>query len=247
MSEEPVYRISTLEGQVRLFQEKLTESHRQHDDILTKERTRAEETLANLRRELTSELQRARETIRQLRAKESSEDTSKQGAGEEETTPPPKGSVAVSLSDATLNSPTNGKRRPQKEELAGRGLSLQPIPRSASWADVHAGDGAGPGGLPDDGMVPGKSSYMVGGGEKLSITDMVTESLKNPGCIAAIRRELKADALTPKIQRKFQVKTTPTSLPSMNDSSSSLEGSPLAKENVKMATPRKSVLPNTNI
>ena len=248
MSEEPVYRISTLEGQVRLCQEKLTESHRQHDDILAKERARAEENLAHLRSELTSELQLAQETIEQLRAKgvATSSEPSKQGAKEEEARPP-KGSVAISVSDASMNSPTSEKRRrrkPQKEDLAERSLSPQPIPRSASWADVHAGEGAGPGGLPD--AVPGKSSNV--GGEKLSITDLVAESLKNPGCIATIRRELKADALTPKIQRKFHMKTTPTSLPSMNDSSSSLEASPLTKENMKVVTPRtRNVLPNTNI
>eukprot|EP00731_Ephydatia_muelleri_P019355 Em0012g180a len=248
MSEEPVYRISTLEGQVRLCQEKLTESHRQHDDILAKERARAEENLAHLRSELTSELQLAQETIEQLRAKGvvTSSEPSKQGAKEEDARPP-KGSVAISVSDASMNSPTSEKRRrrkPQKEDLAERSLSPQPIPRSASWADIHAGEGAGPGGLPD--AVPGKSSNV--GGEKLSITDLVAESLKNPGCIATIRRELKADALTPKIQRKFHVKTTPTSLPSMNDSSSSLEASPLTKENMKVVTPRtRSVLPNTNI
>ena len=56
-----------------------------------------------------------------------------------------------------------------------------------------------------------------GGGEKLSITELVAESLKNPSCIAAIRKELKADGLTPKIKKKFAAakKSTKATLPSL--------------------------------
>ena len=237
LGEEPLYRISTLEGQVRLCQEKLVESHRQHDDILAKERARAQEDLASL----TSELHKARETIEQLRAKAATA-AAVSGKGEEEARPPT-GAVTVSVSDVTMNSPSSERRRRKKQvQKEDRGLTPEPIHRSASWADVHAGEEAGSGGLPDTIAVPGKSLCT---GEKLSITEMVAESLRNPGCIATIRRELKADALTPKIQRKFHVKTTPTSLPSMNDSSSSLESSLLAKEKGPSLKARN-LIPSTN-
>ena len=192
---------------------------------------------------LSAELQRARDTIEELRAKVSAAATASKRCEEREAPPTTANTVTVTVSDVTMNSPSSERRRrkkPQKEEPVP-----EPLHRSASWADVHAGEGAESGGLPDAVSAPGKP--FCPGGEKMSITDMVAESLKNPSCIATIRRELKADALTPKIQRKFHMKTTPTSLPSMNDSSSSLEASPLAKENVKgMATKARNMAPGAN-
>ena len=61
--------------------------------------------------------------------------------------------------------------------------------------------------------------------ERSTITQMVAECLHNPASIANIRSELKADGLTPKINRKFHPKATPTSLPAM-----SVETSPLARD-----------------
>ena len=65
--------------------------------------------------------------------------------------------------------------------------------------------------------------------ERLSITDMVSECLRNPSSMANIRCELKADNLTPKIQRKFHYKPTPTSLPAMGN-----ETSPLTRDGVRV-------------
>lgn len=45
-----------------------------------------------------------------------------------------------------------------------------------------------------------------------SITELVEMSMQNPNCMSAIRRELKADMLTPKIQRKFVQKPPQKSL-----------------------------------
>lgn len=63
-----------------------------------------------------------------------------------------------------------------------------------------------------------------------TITELVAESLVNPSSMSAIRKELKADALTPRIQRKFAAKPPPPSLPSMGGTT---ETSPLAKECTK--------------
>lgn len=73
--------------------------------------------------------------------------------------------------------------------------------------------------------------------EKRSITELVAESLKNPASIASIRQELKADNLTPRIQRKLKNPTNhQTTLPSLSNDSSpppagqsnSLTSSPLS-------------------
>lgn len=58
--------------------------------------------------------------------------------------------------------------------------------------------------------------------DKMTITDLVAESLKYPGSMAAIRKELKSDGLTPKIQRKFHTaKNTPMTLPAMPQNATS--------------------------
>ncbi len=56
--------------------------------------------------------------------------------------------------------------------------------------------------------------------ERRSITELVADSLQNPISMAAIRQELKADNLTPKIQRKLKKKISQTTLPSLNNSTS---------------------------
>ena len=49
--------------------------------------------------------------------------------------------------------------------------------------------------------------------ERLSITDMVAECMCNPSSMASICSNLKADNLTPRIQRKFRYKPTSAALP----------------------------------
>lgn len=65
-------------------------------------------------------------------------------------------------------------------------------------------------------------------GDRLTITDIVSECLQNPSSMANIRSNLKADNLTPRIQRKFRYKRTSASLPSMNNVTS-----PLAHDGVR--------------
>lgn len=75
--------------------------------------------------------------------------------------------------------------------------------------------------------------------EKLSITDMVSECLRNPSSIASIRNNLKEDQLTPRIQRKFRYKTNSAKLPPVPGG----VPSPLAQEGAK-ATRRGSLTPS---
>lgn len=71
--------------------------------------------------------------------------------------------------------------------------------------------------------------------ERITITEMVAESLKNPSSIAVIRQELKADSLTPKIQRKFPMKSSPTTLPAVSNTLPTT--SPLASKVSPKASP----------
>lgn len=65
--------------------------------------------------------------------------------------------------------------------------------------------------------------------ERMSITDMVSECMRNPSSMANIRNHLKADNLTPKIQKKFRYKPTPPSLPAVGN-----ETSPLARDSARV-------------
>ena len=53
------------------------------------------------------------------------------------------------------------------------------------------------------------------GSERVSITDMVAECMHNPSSMVSIRSNLKADKLTPRIQRKFRHKTNSAALPAV--------------------------------
>ena len=93
-----------------------------------------------------------------------------------------------------------------------------PIVKSASSSDLLATGSPSPPStkLPiSTHSTSSSSSSSQHSGERLSITDMVSECLRNPSSMASIRSNLKADNLTPRIQRKFRYKTTSATLPAM--------------------------------
>lgn len=103
---------------------------------------------------------------------------------------------------------------PQKQVLSG------PITRSASYSNLsapHARSAAG-----QAVNTSSHSSSSQHGERRSTITDMVSECLKNPSSMASIRSNLKADNLTPKIKKKFYSKTTSANLPSMQGVTSPL-------------------------
>ena len=74
--------------------------------------------------------------------------------------------------------------------------------------------------------------------ERLSITDMVAECMHNPLSMAIIRSNLKADNLTPRIQRKFRYKPTSAALPAIpspltHNGAQATEKNSLPKDNDK--------------
>ena len=83
-----------------------------------------------------------------------------------------------------------------------------PIVKSVSSSDIFASSSR----PSPSTSLPHSSSPSHNSSERRSITDMVTECMRNPSFMASIRSNLKADNLTPRIQRKFRYKTTPASL-----------------------------------
>ena len=278
-SEQPMYRIAALEGQLRMCQDKLVQSHRQQDELMKNERSRHEERVANLKVEYGGKLEEASQTITSLKKRVSELERCLDKAAAKSPpdirfdapTPPPDGSPATTRKrkHKKKHSDINTQKSPaaggEESEPVRSQLNLDPESRqrSASTTDLRSipggdgnqdeGDGRRNGAgsslklSPDIQRSPELNSH--GGGpsklitqrrlsyaEKTSITILVEESLRNPASIAAIRKQLKSEGLTPKIQRKFPMKpNTPTTLPSMSpkDAATTKESSPLTKESNK--------------
>ena len=244
-SAEPLYRISFLEGQLRLCQDKLQQAHRQHDELMANERSRGEERMANLRQAHASELEQARQRINELEQKhaklEKALETPLKPTEVKVNTPTPEGSPSRRRKhrEKVGNRPSKGQSQTPSQIRKASTPTLSPLNpatrvRSASLADLTATEQGKEDGGQEAANRSLDTSHQQRAGGGASITELVAESLHNPSTMSAIRKELKADALTPKIQRKFSNKSTPTSLPSIGGTT---ETSPLAKEYTK-ASPR---------
>lgn len=264
-SEQPMYRISALEGQLRMCQDKLVQAHHQHDELMKNERSRHEERIANLKTEFGGKLEEASQTISSLKKKvvelerclEKAVAKSPPDIRVDNPTPPAEGSPAttrrrkhkrksevnsreVEVSAKTLSPEDSNIRSSQLQksasitDLSSVGNNLEDRDGRRNGASTSLKDSPEIKRSPE---VNGKitTQRRLSYAERTSITTLVEESLRNPGSIAAIRKQLKSDGLTPKIQRKFPMKpNTPTTLPSMSPKNgANKESSPLAKESNK--------------
>ncbi len=245
-SEDPVYRISSLEGQLRHCQNKLAESLRNFELELVKQQLSSKVTLETMQNEHQSEMNKALQKIKDLEKRIG--DTDKPIAAIPTIAEPP---------PLLPKSPTRKKRRSKKlvtqtpnnskSELPDtlvtppksinhttcsetNLLKFKGRPRSASYNDLteiinEAND--------NDTKLPitpqlSPATSKKGSERKLSrresserntITSLVAESLANPSSMLAIRKELKSDSFTPKIQRKFHKRGSGSSgnaLPTMS-------------------------------
>lgn len=259
-----MYRISALEGQLRMCQEKLVQAHRQQDDLVKKERERHEERVANLKAELGGRLEEASQTISSLKKRilelerclEKSTSKSPPDIRVDTPIPPAQGSPAT-VRRRKHKRKSNSKSPEQSGELISNLIPGESWQKSASINDLSF-VGKSPEGSEDSGRKNGAAAGIaiklspeikrspetnskvitqrrLSNTEKSSITSLVEESLRNPSSIASIRKQLKSEGLTPKIQRKFPMKpNTPTTLPSMNPKDGLVkETSPLTKESNK--------------
>ena len=137
---------------------------------------------------------------------------------------------ALVNSGSTAQSADFNGRESNEEHLFGvpnqEAIKLgSPIVKSASSSDIFASSSR-PSPFTS---LPHSSSH--NSSETRSITDMVTECMRNPSSMASIRSNLKADNLTPRIQRKFRYKTASASLPVVGS-----VPSPLIQDGARAAT-----------
>ena len=229
-------RIAALESQLRHSQDQLSTSRLEFEQALAKEREQSREMVARITKEKETELTKAKEKLKRLDDKVAElQVLLKQSMN----SPPPTLTVEPSTPTALAK-----KFKKKDKDLSPAAALKETRERSASSGDLTAVDGDGTEGkrgsnrklsmVTESQAAP--STEKRGCSEKRSITELVAESLLNPSSMSAIRQELKADNLTPKIQRKIKNHTNQTTLPSLSNgpspsSASQGERSPHTREN----------------
>ena len=182
-------KLSAVEGQLKVAQEKLKHSQVSFDGLLQQEKEQWVAEVLTLKEQHQKEVNSLKEELVAITSQ-----LKKPG--------PPKTQVSLpSPENSRKKVSSRGGRRPTElpSNLAVH-LSLPTenrLSRSAdNLADWNSDD--------DEGTRVGLN--------KMTITQMVEESLKKPESIAAIRRELKEAKLTPRIQRRFGPDTKPPPL-----------------------------------
>ena len=213
-----MYRIAALEGQLRIYSERIQLVQQQHEEQLSKEREKAEQRFQEMKDTLTGELKALQSQMALLRDKvekhkkdkdKKEEESKKQqslqvvDSKEEPFKRQRKGKDVSRGSDGFLidivATPPIRKATRQKS-LSQETLDTLGLDAIIGHSEAHAKDKC----LGEPGTAVTKTAASGSNFSKLSITKLVAESIKNPESIASIRRELKADGLTPRIQRKFQ-------------------------------------------
>jgi hypothetical protein len=219
----PLHRIAALEGQIQDFQENLKQIYAQHNEELAKEREEHDQTKQQLLNQLTEANKKVAESLKSLKKAEGSkevDESSEQFSSApkiqltQETPPKNKkilkpsnnhlklhrGSVDAILSPRILH--TNRKNQTPQETVNILGLD------SGSEEKKPLSDE-----IPKRRSLDGIRGGMQKPSDKFTITQLVEESINKPGSMSAIKMELKADGLTPRINKKFN-----RELPSLTDS-----------------------------
>lgn len=217
-SEEPFYRIASLEGQLRQCQNKLREVQFHHEGVLAAERTAEKEKWDQVTQQLMMELHGVKSELALLKDSKETE-TNEKSEGE---AVPPKVTVSKAEPEVSVKSKGSKKKtkdldrlREEEREEPLRKLSLgsalvSPLLKHTSRtksASQETLDGLGLDKVERKGGNEKTRHSLEGerpnGKQRSSITELIEESMRNPQSMAAIRKELKSDGFTPKIQKKF--------------------------------------------
>ena len=207
---------------MRNAQEELSKTKAQYEQILEREREVNKAALVKLEKSKDEELEKSKQKLKTLDEKVSE----LQALLKRSINSPP-----LLMETVPTPPPTKIKKIKHKDIFA---VVNSAATRSASFTDlVSIQDNTSPKTskkeLSPQNLAPQKKRSIDSSCaekrisvERRSITDLVAESLLNPGNMAAIRQELKADNLTPKIQRKLNNQTNhqATTLPSLSNGSS---------------------------
>lgn len=218
-------RLKAVEGQLKTAQEKLQHSQENFGELLKKEKKQWEDEVALMKAQHEKEINNLKEEIIVLNDKLTSRMSlgipfpQVESSGPENPRPPRK----------QKKSSHHPRRRPTELPSSLAIHLMAPVDSRlsksadnlAQWESIDS----------DDGTVKTTT--------KMSITELVEESLRKPESMASIRKELKEAKLTPKMQRKFGPGTGPPPLkelqlivsPSDETGTSNLAQSPADQSN----------------
>ena len=220
-SEEPFYRIASLEGQLRQCQDKLRENQHHHDAVVASERAAEERQWLQVTKQLKAELEAANSELASLKLKKATDTTDDVEEKTGETPPIPK----LTVNDSNESPGTKAKSKKKKDKTSdllkeeihlqrkgslGSALLSPKLTRSnrARSGSQETLDTLGLDKLEHRDVARAIHDEERGNGKKRpSISQLIAENSNNPQSMAAIRKELKADNLTPKLQKKFQKPT----------------------------------------
>lgn len=223
-----------------MFQEKLKMIHAQHEESLSKEKTKSAEEYAQMKQKFTDDLSQARDEIKELKKTIESFKQSINSSNQDVQDEVEK-SCSTPTIQITQNSPVPIKKKNKFQKANGAGSVKLQAQHRASFGTIVTSGGSPfmaarhsrsgnddvqetmdilgldstnnstfePKPLLDvtprrslDGMR--NTVTLSRPNDKLTITQLVEESIHKPGSMAAIRMQLKADGLTPKINKKFR-------------------------------------------
>lgn len=217
----------SLEGQLRQCQSKLAESLRTYEAEVTKQQLGSKELIKTMQKEHESEISQAFQKIENLENKIIEMDISGVSTTPLLIDPPPPPLEPKSptrkkrrskKSDPSMPSASNAELHmapPSKEKgkgTSGSKLSARERLKSSSYGDLTSIDSKEESKSSKTPQISPantkrkmeRKSNRRDSSERVTITSLVAESLSNPSSMLAIRKELKSDAFTPKIQRKFR-------------------------------------------
>ena len=251
ISEDSVYRISSLEGQLRLNQTTLSEVHRSYELELSKFQLKYEEKIATLQKEHEDMMNEAQKKIDSLTEKIQITPTNSTPSLSEQTPPSllPKSPSIRKKRNSTTTAHGNSNYehlKPQPSYNSNTAtikmLDCNDRLKSASYNDLVSNKQDGSSSRTTDltktpQLAPRRRSEKMDSLRRdsldhLTITALVAESLSNPGSIATIRKELKSDSFTPKIQRKFHTPSSGATLTTL--SSIGTKGNPKQEEKASL-------------
>ncbi len=223
-----------MEGQLKQVQEKLVQTQRKHEDILKIERLEMAKTYEEMKQQLIKEM-----SSNGLPQTQNVSDNITNGNDDRQNSTP---AIIISKDSPNINtkltkgiapikqissvpimvSPRQqGHYSPVVPKLRPRKKTEQNIIDSLGLESALVVDGITKDEFDKrtrrslDGLVnvPPKTN-----GDRLTIAQLVENSQQSPGTIAAIRKKLKEDGLTPKIKKKFE-KQVQQELPAVKDTS----------------------------
>ena len=243
-SEQPFYRIAALESQLKVMQEKVLQAQQKYEEALAAERALTAENLSKMKQQLIEELDHPKSENKLLCGKieesqkfevqidhESLED---EDPSIDTSTTTDKGVTGIISKKNKKAKGYTGIVRLNRESVGSIPIIASPLINRTfkkKNSERETMDILGLDPLQDTVRLPiddkprrsfeGQQKMFITprpNGDKLTITQLIEDSLHNPGTIASIRKQLKKDGLTPKIERKFK-----QDLPPMLEGTNSLQ------------------------